>query len=58
MSKMSNLAVVVAYAYEETLADGTTYWVSPQCVECGEVEHADNLLDLAISMEEHSCSYC
>jgi hypothetical protein len=58
MSKMSNLAIIAEDGYQETLADGTTYWVSPQCAECGEVEHADTVLELAIAMDEHSCSYC
>ena len=43
--------------YQETLSDGTTYWVSPQCAECGDVEHADTLEQLTSNISDHTCSY-
>ena len=58
MSKMNDLALITMGCYQETLSDGTTYWVSPQCAECGEVEHADTLIELGVAMDEHACSYC
>jgi hypothetical protein len=58
MSKMNNLALITEGAYPETDSNGNIYWVSPQCAECGEVEHADSLIELGQAMVEHICSYC
>lgn len=41
--------------YQETLSNGTTYWVSPQCADCGEVVHADTLEQLATEIADHYC---
>lgn len=57
MSKMSELSDLIKGAYLEDTID-TQYWVSPQCVDCGEVEHADTLPELAMAIKEHICNYC
>jgi len=41
--------------YQAKDTDGGVYWVSPQCAECGEVEHADTLDVLLEVMAEHYC---
>ncbi|CAB4242074.1 hypothetical protein UFOVP222_10 [uncultured Caudovirales phage] len=53
-----NLQTNKVWKYGADQPEMVSLWVSPQCVECGNVEEAETLEQLTTYLTEHQCDWC